>query len=287
MTKKRIVKQNFWKKIRFKYRLFFLNENTLEEVFTLRLSGLSAFLIIGLFSFLLIALTSVIIINTPIRNYLPGSNEEIRNEIVSQTLKTDSLEKVIQSQQLYLTNLSLILSGKMSVDSIQSTEHLKQVHPDSVNLEKSPESTTFMKKYEEESRYNLSALPRTSISSGTSFYRPVKGMVSSKYDSETKHYGIDIAADPKESVLATLDGTIVFVGFEASGGYVIQVQHKNGFMSIYKHNAILLKKQGDPVRAGEAIALVGNTGNLSSGTHLHFELWNNGKPVNPEEYIIF
>ena len=119
------------------------------------------------------------------------------------------------------------------------------------------------------------------------FYRPVKGMVSSAFNPKEKHYAIDIATTPNESVLTTMKGTVIFTGFDPNAGYVIQLQHPNGFVSVYKHNAKLLKSQGDVVSAGEVIALAGNTGSLSTGVHLHFELWLDGKPVDPSEYINF
>jgi lipoprotein NlpD len=122
---------------------------------------------------------------------------------------------------------------------------------------------------------------------GVFFYKPVNGIISSHYDANFKHYGVDLVASPKESVLATLDGTVIYVGFDPNYGNIIQVQHKNGFLSIYKHNEMLLKEVGDHVIAGEAIALVGNTGKLSTGPHLHFELWYKGAPVNPEDYLVF
>ena len=112
-------------------------------------------------------------------------------------------------------------------------------------------------------------------------------MVSSHYEADGRHFGVDLVAAPKECVLSTLDGTVVFTGFDPNFGNVIQLQHKNGFLSVYKHNELLLKEIGDHVVAGEAIALVGNTGKLSTGPHLHFELWYKGIPVNPEEYIAF
>ena len=287
MHNKSQKKQTFWKQIRFKYKLSILNENTLEEVFSFRLSGLYIFLVVGLFSFLLITLTSVIIITTPIRNYLPGYlSSEIRNEMILQALKADSLEVALNSRNVYLTNLASILRGEMSVDSIQNSEPIP-ISPDSVDLDRSPLTNDFVKRYEEESKYNLSSLPSTTNRMDMAFYRPVRGIVSSPFSRVEKHFGIDVAADSKESILATLDGTVIYAGFDANVGYVIHLQHKNGYTSIYKHNAILLKRQGDKVKAGEAIALVGNTGRLSTGTHLHFELWYKGEAVNPEDYIIF
>jgi hypothetical protein len=276
----------FWARIRFKYKLLFLNENTLEEVFSFRLSRWSGFWVLLAFAALLVALTSVIIINTPIRNYLPGyMDSEIRQEMITNALKTDSLEHVLLMQEQYIENMVAILKGESPIAEISQPDTVS-VKPGS--LEKSKELAEFVRNYEEEERYNLSALVSTAtLPTNLIFYRPVQGVISSKFNSNDKHYGIDIATSPKSSILATMKGTVVFSGFDASGGYMIQIQHANGFLSVYKHNALLLKKQGDAVNAGEAIAIVGNTGNLSTGTHLHFELWYNGKPVNPEEFIVF
>ena len=146
-----------------------------------------------------------------------------------------------------------------------------------------------MKEFAEEEKYNLTVLadPEKVPTDGVFFYKPVNGTVSAHYEAAIRHYGVDLVAKERESVLATLDGTVVYAGFDSNQGNVIQLQHKNGFISVYKHNALLLKEVGDIVQAGEAIALVGNTGKLSTGPHLHFELWYKGNPVNPEEYIAF
>ena len=276
---------SFWKKIRFKYKLSFLNENTLEEVFTLKLSFLSGFLVLLGFGVLLIALTSIVIINTPIRNYLPGYlDSEIRQEMIESVLRTDSLEQMMQVQSRYLENMTAILKG----DTAFVIPEPDTVMVDVSSLEKSQELADFIRNYEEEERYNLHVLiPSRSLPENLVFYRPVRGIVSERFNIEKKHFGTDIATTPRESVIATMKGTVIFTGFDANAGYIIQLQHPNGFVSIYKHNAVLLKKQGEEVNAGEAIAIAGNTGNLSSGVHLHFELWYNGNPINPEEFIVF
>lgn len=277
---------SFWKRIRFKYKLSFLNENTLEEVFSLKISVLSGILILFGFIVLLISITSVVIVNTPIRNYLPGYlDSEVRQSMVENAIKTDSLEQIINVQARYLENVTSILRGDEIVDeiSVQDTVVVKVE-----DLEKSPELTQFVKEFEEEERYNLNILSTPSaLPDNLIFYRPARGVISSHFNAAEKHYGVDIAASPKESVLATMNGSVIFVGFDANAGYVIHIQHSNGFVSVYKHNAMLLKKQGDEVNAGEAIAIVGNTGSLSSGNHLHFELWYKGTPVDPEEFIVF
>ena len=279
----------FWKQIRFKYKLSFINEGTLEEVWSFRLSQLSAFITLAVFAFFLIAFTAFIIIKTPIRNYLPGYLDvEIRKEIMQNALRADSLERMVQIQSLYLNNVAGILSGTIQLDSIREIDSLasNDIH---YEIPRSEEETHFVKQYEEEEKYNLTVLsdPGKDAASGQFFYKPVNGVVSSRYQTDIHHYGIDLTAATKESVLATLDGTVIYTGFDPNHGNVIQIQHKNGFISVYKHNELLLKEVGDHVMAGEAIALVGNTGKLSTGPHLHFELWYRGNPVDPEEYIAF
>lgn len=285
--KKKNIKA-FWHRIRFKYKLSFINEGTLEEVWSFRLSQLSAFVTLAVFAFFLVSVTAFIIIKTPIRNYLPGYLDvEIRKEIMQNALRADSLERMMAIQSLYLDNVAGILSGTVPLDSIRQIDSLAQVQAD-YNIPRSPEEESFVKSYEEEEKYNLTVLdPNPVPTDGVFFYKPVNGVISAHYEVDARHFGIDLVAAPKESVLATLDGTVVFTGFDPNYGNVIQIQHKNGFLSIYKHNELLLKEAGDHVVAGEAIALVGNTGELSTGPHLHFELWYKGNPVNPEEYIAF
>ena len=142
------------------------------------------------------------------------------------------------------------------------------------------------KQYEESERYNLTTMDNAQVTLGLVFYRPTRGMISSSFDANGKHYGIDIAANPNESVLATLDGTVILSTYTAETGYVIQVQHAQNIVSVYKHCGSLLKKVGDTVKAGEAIALVGNTGEKTTGPHLHFELWSKGRALDPSKYIV-
>jgi len=277
----------FWKKMRFKYKLSFLNENTLEEVFALRLSRLSGFLTLLVFAVFLITLTAIVIIKTPIRNYLPGYlDSEIRQAIIGNALRTDSLQQDLLAQSKYLNNVTSILRGDMEVDSVRKIVPISDTS--NISLEKSKQTADFVRNYEAEEKYNLNTVQISqSHPDNVFFYKPVSGVISSLFNLQDRHYGIDIAAKPKESVLATMKGTVIYAGFDANSGYVIQIQHSNGFVSIYKHNALLLKKEGDEVNSGEVIALVGNTGYLSTGDHLHFELWYKGKPVDPREYINF
>ena len=287
-SKSNTNKLSFWKRIRFKYKLSFINENTLEEVWSFRLSQLSVFISLGVFAFSLVAFTAFIIIMTPIRNYLPGYLDvEVRKEIVQNALRADSLERMLEIQNLYLKNVTGIISGTIELDSIREIDSLARVDAD-FEIPRSPEEEEYVKNFEQEEKYNLTVLNTNPLPmDGLFFYKPVNGVISSHYQADIHHFGVDIAAASKESVLATLDGTVMYAGYDPNQGNVIQLQHKYGFVSVYKHNELLLKEPGEQVVAGEAIALVGNTGKLSTGPHLHFELWYNGKPVNPEDFIVF
>ena len=281
-------KKTFWKRVRFKYKLSFFNESTLEEVWSFRVSKLSAFITFLLIAFLLITITSLVIIKTPIRNYLPGYLDvEVRNAIIMNSLRADSLEMVLSRQSRYLANVSAILNGTMTVDSIHQSDSIAFMTAN-YDIPRTENEARFSAEFEEEEKYNLTASnPNAIATEGIFFYKPVNGVISSHYDLEKRHLGVDLVAGPRESVLATLDGIVVYTGYDQDYGNVITLQHKNGFISIYKHNEVLLKNIGDQVIAGEAIALVGNTGELSTGYHLHFELWNKGISINPEEYIAF
>jgi murein DD-endopeptidase MepM/ murein hydrolase activator NlpD len=280
-------KSTFWKRIRFKYKLSFLNENTLEEVFTFRVSRLSAFWAAMAFASILILLTSVVIITTPIRNYLPGYlPAEVREEIIHNVLRADSLEQLLAAQTVYINNIGGILRGDMKIDSVRQVDSLK--NGDIPELDRSKAATVFVERFEEEEKYNLNSLSsQASMPDNIIFYRPVNGIVSSHFNRKEEHYGTDIASNPKESILATMRGSVIFTGFDANAGYVMQIQHQNGFVSVYKHCALLLKNVNNEVSAGEVIALVGNTGRLTTGPHLHFELWYKGTPIDPEEFITF
>ncbi len=292
MTQKKQKKKQgfktFWSRIRFKYKLTFINEDTLEEVWTFRLSQLSAFAVLLVFVFLLVSVTALIIIKTPIRNYLPGYLDvEVRKEIVQNALRADSLERMLNIQHLYLENIARIIGGDVPLDSIRRIDSLARVDAN-FDIPRKEAEASFVKQFEEEEKYSLTVLKSNPVfTEQVFFYKPVDGIVSSHYQDDIRHFGVDIAASSSQSVVATLDGTVIYAGFDSDYGNVIHLQHKNGLISIYKHNEALLKEIGDHVVAGEAIALVGNTGTLSTGTHLHFELWYKGIPLNPEEYIAF
>ncbi|MDR2472456.1 MAG: M23 family metallopeptidase [Tannerella sp.] len=284
--KKKHKNKSFWKRIRFKYKLSFYNESTLEQVWSFRLSQLTGIVVILIFAFLLVILTSLFIIMTPVRNYLPGYTDvEVRKEILTNVLKADSLEDIINAQSRYIKNISDVLSGNISPDSIPIIDSITA--NSNYDIPRGAADSAFIQRFEEEERYNLTELNPNPPQTVKFFYRPVNGVISSAFDVVNNHYGIDLTAAGNANVFSVLDGTVIYTGFDPNYGNVIVIQHNDGFVSFYKHNNMLLKETGEKVREGEAVAVVGNTGKLSTGAHLHFELWHNGSPVNPEEYIVF
>ena len=277
----------FWKNFKFKYKLTITNENTLEEIVGIHVSKLNGVSVLLSAVTVIFLIASLIIVFTPLRNYLPGyMNTEVREQVVTNALRADSLQWLLERQRMYIMNIQDIISGNIKADSVHSIDSLTVVRSEEL-MERTQAEDEFRKQYEETERYNLTTIDNAPAVTGLIFFRPTRGMVSSDFDANKQHYGIDIAANPNESVLATLDGTVILATYTADTGYVIQVQHAQNLVSVYKHCGSLLKKVGDTVKAGEAIALVGNTGEKTTGPHLHFEIWNKGRSLDPTKYIVF
>ena len=277
----------FWKNFKFKYKLTITNENTLEEIVGIHVSKLNGVSVLLSAVMVIFLIASLIIAFTPLRNYLPGyMNSEVREQVVLNALRADSLQQMLERQRMYILNIQDIISGTVKVDSVHSIDSLTVVRSEEL-MERTQAEDEFRKQYEETERYNLTTIDNAPVVTGLIFFRPTRGMVSSVFDANKRHFGIDIAASPNESVLATLDGTVIMATYTADTGYVIQVQHNQNLVSVYKHCGSLLKKEGDVVKAGEAIALVGNTGEKTTGPHLHFEIWNRGRALDPSKYIVF
>jgi lipoprotein NlpD len=258
----------------------------LEEVWSFRLSQLSVIVYMGVFAFVLITLTSVIIILTPIRNYLPGYlDAEVREKILKNAMMVDSLEDKIAMQSRYLENLTDILSGNISIDSIQEMDDSVSYIASHYDIPRSDVEKAYIEQYEEDEKYKINTL--NPENGELVFHKPLKGVISSSFNPDKNHWGIDLTAASDTKVLATLDGTVIYAGYDSNLGNIVTLQHNNDFISIYMHNDKLLKKTGEHVNVGEAIAIIGNTGKLSSGTHLHFEIWHRGTPVNPSKLIKF
>jgi len=282
-------RQKKLQKLKNKYRLVILNDDTFEEKLSLRLSQLNVFTVVGLTSLVLIVLVTILIAFTPIREFIPGyANVNIRREGIRNSLRVDSLEIAAKQRKLYIDNLRRIIQGKtVKLDDkpvIDSNANYQ-------NITNKPiaEDSALRHMVESEEKYNLFVTKGSTPENISSFifFSPLKGTITNKFNMEERHFGVDIVAPKNETIKATLDGMVIFAEWTSETGYVIEIQHKNNLISIYKHNSVLHKEVGDPIKAGEVIAIIGNTGELSTGPHLHFELWYNGIPLNPEDYMMF
>ncbi|MBK9671188.1 MAG: M23 family metallopeptidase [Bacteroidetes bacterium] len=239
----------------------------------------------------LIVVVSYIIAFTPLREYIPGyADVNMRRNIKTLALRVDSLDEALRNKDMNVANLADIINDKLKNPKINPTQKDSTKKYDKLTLRASVDDSLMRNEIENQSKYSLALGVESSAKSGIRnffFFVPLKGVVTDSYKSGISHYGVDITAPENEAIKATLDGTVILANWTSETGYIIQLQHENSLVSIYKHNSVLLKKVGDRVNAGEAIAIIGNSGELTTGPHLHFELWFNGLPVDPQEYMSF
>ncbi len=276
------------KKLLHKYRLVILNENTFEEKISFKLNRLNVFVTGTLFIVVLIGLTTLLIAFTPLREYIPGySSTKLKRQATELTYKTDSLVTVLNYTNRYLDNVRLVLRGEVENNETNRDSLFERykLDPSQVNLNPIEQDLKLREEVALEDKYNL--FERNLENLGSVFFPPLSGTISQGFDLEKKHFAIDVVAAQGSPVKAIADGTVIFSEWTAETGYVILIEHRDNIISVYKHNGSLSKSQGDFVRSGEVIASVGNTGELTTGPHLHFELWRNGKPKNPADFIDF
>jgi hypothetical protein len=280
----------FFKHIRDKYRVVILNDNTFEEKVSLRLNLLGIFILVGSITVVMTFLVISLVAFTPLREYIPGyGNVDQKKDLMTLVNRADSLESALNARAWYIENLNNIINDSLE-NKPQKPYKDTLVNYSKIKTEPSENDKELRNEVESADKYSLNISDKTKPVNSISnfvFFSPVKGIITSSFNLREEHYGTDIAAKENEFIKATLDGTVVFSGFTNKDGYVIQVQHNNNIVSIYKHNSELMVRTGDYVKAGRPIAIVGNSGETSSGPHLHFELWYNGSPINPQDYIVF
>ncbi|MDO9001709.1 MAG: M23 family metallopeptidase [Bacteroidota bacterium] len=273
--------------LRSKYRLVILNDNTFGEKISLRVSPLG--LITGIFAITIVMTTLVItlVAFTPLREYIPGYGTIAeRKQILSLSLKADSMEQALESRSAYMNSILNVLNEKFETKTAKPKKDTTGKYA-KVNTKASANDLEFRTDLEQNKTNSIATKTKYKGLSELIFFTPVLGLITSSFNLSENHYGIDIVTKPDETIKSTLDGTVLFTGFSAEDGNVIQVQHSNNLTSIYKHNSTVFKKTGDRVKAGEAISVVGNTGEKSKGPHLHFELWFDGQPINPQDFVAF
>jgi len=281
-------------KLRTKYRLVLMTDDTLEERFTFRLSRLNVFIALGTLTIVLIFLTSILIAFTPLREYIPGyTNVGLQKKLYELQLKTDSIEKDLTYKDRFIHNLRDIVDGKDLKEDVPIPRDTSKRYSE-IHIKRSMEDSLLRLDVESQGKYTLYKMEsieaenvRKSSIGSVLFFSPLKGVITNEYNPATHHFGIDIVAKENETIKAVLDGTVIFTNWTLETGYVIAIQHPQNIVSIYKHNSASLKKVGDLVKSGDPIAIIGQTGELTTGPHLHFELWNEGSPINPKDYIIF
>jgi len=289
-------------KLRDTYRLVVMNDDTFEEVTSVKLTPLAVY--IG-FSSLIVGtaiLVTALIIWTPLKRYIPGYGDFHRDtEIAALTSKVGALENEINAIRAYGDNIRNILAGDLSSMTKEAVE--KQGQPDNPadtmpkDVDRIPEDEELRKEVDQGT---FTADPMAIAAAGIGvigtrdipleqlyFIPPVSGDVTAAFELKKNHFGIDVAAPKNTAVKAAADGMVISAGYTVETGYSIAIQHPNNVVTMYKHNSILLKQAGSAVKAGEAIAIIGNSGEDTSGPHLHFELWHKGRAVNPADLINF
>jgi murein DD-endopeptidase MepM/ murein hydrolase activator NlpD len=289
MAGKEDKKRKIIQKLRHQYRLVVMNDDTFEEKFSLRLTPLGLFILLGSVTIVMTVFVTSLIAFTPLREYIPGyADAGVRRNLIKVSLKSDSLEQALTAQNAFLANIENVLQGKTKTDTSQNKPDKSKEYA-KLKMDASANEKDFRKNIEEQDKYSLayeSAGNKNAISN-FSFFTPLKGILSSSFKAGDQHYGVDIVGPENEAIKTTLDGTVILATWSSETGYTITVQHSNNLISVYKHNSVLLKKIGDYVKAGDPIAIIGNSGEQTTGPHLHFELWYNGNPIDPQDYMVF
>ena len=277
----------------YKYKFVVMNESTLDEKISFQLSRLNVFIAFALFSIFIVTFTIMVIAITPLKEYIPGYASIRDIQLVEENnLMLDSMLIIERQNNLYRDNVGKRILGGEDLSDIDSSMFKKNAEIDYENLSdnKSDADSALRTEWENNARYDLIYFPGEGASLNIHqylFFTPFKGTISNGFNAKDRHYGIDIVGKKDQPVMATLEGTVLFATWTYETGYTIAIQHNDDLISIYKHNSSLLKDQGDHIKPGDPIAIVGNTGYLTSGPHLHFELWYRGNPVNPAEFISF
>lgn len=280
-------KRAFLNKLKDQYRLTIFNDSTFQSVWSIKLSRLKVFTLFSVASLIIVILVTFIIAATGLREYIPGyPDAKQRQMMVNTALKVDSLEIELAKRDEFFKGIKAIISGEVPddnivIDTASETYDVSftEYNHDSVFQDNLlAEQTSLSIQNNTRKKTELSQMH---------FYVPVKGIITNHFNLSADHFGVDLVSDPSARICTVLEGTVIFSGWTLETGYVMYIQHDADLVSVYKHNAELLKTTGDKVKAGEAVAIIGNSGELSTGPHLHFELWHRGNAINPEQYIDF
>ena len=284
MSEKRLKRKIIKKKLFAKNRLVILNEDTFEEIFSLRLTLMNVFVVATIGAFLIIFVTTF----TPLREYIPGyASTQLKKDATELALKSDSLNQALKKNEAYIESIKKVLTGDLEYAKFNKDSILASVSEPISEEELKPTKSDlkFREAVDREDKYNLFEEAKPKVS--TVLFPPVKGIITEKFNPRDKHYAVDIALAKNTPIKSILSGRVIFADWTPNTGNVVIIRHNSGFISIYKHAASVTVSQGDIVRTGEVIALAGSTGQESTGVHLHFELWKDGYPIDPSIFIEF
>jgi murein DD-endopeptidase MepM/ murein hydrolase activator NlpD len=288
MSEKRFKRQQLKKQLFTKNRLVILNEESFEEIFSLKLNLMNVFVVVTISAILIISITTYIIAFTPLREFIPGyASNKLKKDATLLAVKSDSLALEVKKNELYIQSIKKILTGdleyaKFKKDSVLNPENV-DISKDELNP--SEEELKLRDQVALEDKYNLFEKAQSKVN--LVLFPPVRGHITEKYSAKNKHYAVDVAVPKDTPIKSVANGTVVFADWTPSTGNVIIIKHRDAILSVYKHAATLTKTQGDVVRTGEVIGLAGSTGKESTGIHLHFELWKDGFTIDPSQFIDF
>ncbi len=284
-------KKKLVSKLKSKYRLVIMRDTTFEEVWQMKLSRMNVITAFAISLTIYTILVVMLIVYTPLKQLIPGyPNAEMTRNIRMNAIRLDSLDNQLTLKDQFIENIINLINGGDPV--YHSTEEPPQpISIRDIKDTKSAEDSLLRLEVEIAQRFNVNApgssLPELRNLNQLYFFPPVRGLIMAHFDYARHHFGVDLATANNQGIKATLDGTVIMADFTIETGFTIQIQHDHNLISVYKHNKELFKRPGDRVRAGEVIAMVGNTGELTTGPHLHFELWHQGTPLNPEHFMAF
>lgn len=278
--------KSFLQRMRFKYKIAILNENTLEEVWRARLSKMSVFIVCFLVAIIYFFLIALLIIKTPLRGFLPGytENTNLHEKLMQNSLTIDSLSEQMELQTQYMVAIRSVLSNEISADSAATIDSLKSKVVDFSTLQATQREIMFRDSFEKSERVNISILDaQVSETKNYLMKRPVNGVVKDSFNIEKKNYGIKIISEENTNIFSILDGVVIESQFVLSNQYILSIQHTDNLISVYKSKHPFFKQKGDKIRAGEIISSYKD----STNRIVEFELWKEGSPLNPEAHIAF
>ena len=287
-VKNKKQKKNYINKLTRSYKVVVSSEDTFEERLSFSTNKFNVFLILSLYSIILIAFTISVVFFTQLKEMVPGySSSDLLTQAIYLTKKTDSLENELELNNTFYRSIEDVLSGKTEQiiykDSLTISNKIENIDPQATSA--NAEDSILRKYVEQEDKFNLTK--NELVIENKMFVSPVKGQITQKFDPLNNHFALDILVDTGTPVKSILEGKIIFSEWSIDTGHVLIIDHGDDIISVYKHNSKVLKTQNNYVKAGEIIAYSGNQGTLSTGPHLHFELWKNGTPINPEPLFNF